>query len=185
MTAAVFTHGEYRQLGHQLAGFHSHLCKLNSLLSSAYPWQHPLYKACFSAVEDGLFPFRCQLEILAIQDHPAIDLHYAFHPNGQDDYHQPANLPGCTFAETGQVAESLQRRRLKGKREPLTAHEIAIAVRCYRYITETVIAILDSVQKGENVQPVSSKLSTPVGVIHKALLELQREEQRVTHGQAR
>jgi len=177
-----FTPAEHQHIGHQLAGFHTHCCELNRLLSRAYPVRHPICTACYSAVEDGLFAFRCNLEILAHHDHPAIDLHYAFHPNGQEDYRQPPNLPGCTDPETRQLAESLHRRSLKREKDPLTAQELAIVVRCYHHINETVTAILDRVQVDRKKLGDITALSLTAEIIRNALTALQREEQRVNHG---
>lgn len=186
MTVTIYSPDEYRQLGHQLASFYSHCRQLNRLFSAAYPHKHPIYQACCSAVEDGLFTFRCRLEILARQDHPTIDLHFAFHPNGQEGYHRPPSLPGCTDAETEQLAESIQRRRtVLVNREPLTVQELAIVVRCYHHINETIDTIQYRFKRFGMLDRLYPRASIPIKRIHNALVELQTEKLRVVYGQTR
>lgn len=187
MTAAIFTPAKYRQLGHQLAGFHPHCCELNRLLSRAYPIQHPINRACYSGVEDGLFAFMCQLESLARHDHPTTDLHYTFHPNGQEDYHQSPNLPGCTDAETKQLAESLQRRRLKKKKEPLTGDELRIVARCFRAVHEVCWAVVTRIMAAydnENLPRPATGLILATWPISTACWAIMRELVQVAHEQA-
>jgi hypothetical protein len=183
-TDAIFTPAEYRQFGHQLIRFEKHCHEFDILFSRAYGPGHPLEMVGYTTCDNGVSKFKYYLGMLADREYPEMDLGKFFYLLlGREYYNPPNNLPGCTLAETQQLSDSLKKRRINGKHESLTAEQLAIVVRFYSHVNQTISAIMCRVQAGgKDLGTIPAELSLSAQIIHNVLTALQREEQRVTRG---
>lgn len=182
MSTLYFTLAEYRQIGHQLATFHAHCCKLNVLFSRAYGPGHPLELAMLEATEDEMYDFKIGLRNMAYELHPGTDWDRYFFPGGRDEFNPPNNIPACTMEETQQLLQAYEKRKLNRKHEPLTTEQLAIVVRFYSHIKQTFSAIIDRVQTDDTYLGLTLVDMSSIGpLIDSVLIELQREQHRVAH----
>ena len=141
-TASIFTPREYRQVGHQLIRFEKHCHEFDTLFSRAYGPGHPLEMVGYTTTDNGVSKFKYHLSRLAWREYPEMDWgKYFYLLGGNEGYNPPSNLPGCTLVETQQLSKSLNKRRLNKKHEPMTAEQLAIGVRFYSHINQTISAI--------------------------------------------
>lgn len=184
ITAAIFTPREYRQFGHQLIRFEKHCHDFDTLFSRAYGPGHPLETDGHTITDNGVSKFKCHLSMLARREYQEMDWgRYFYLIGGNEGYNPPNNIPGCTLLETQQLSESLNKRRVNRKYEPLTAEQLTIVVRFYSHVNQTVSAIMCRVQAvdGADLGTIPAELSLSAKLIHNALATLQREEHRVAH----
>jgi len=182
-TAAIFTPREYRQFGHQLIRLEKHCHEFDILFSRAYGPGHPLEMVGYTTCDNGMSKFKHHLSKLAWREYPEMDWDVYFYLLGsREGYNPPNNLPGCTLEETQQLSDSLNKRRLNRKHEPLTAEQLAIVVRFYSHVNQTISAIMCRIQASEgDFGTIPEELSLSAQIILNVLTALQREEQRVAH----
>lgn len=185
MKRPTFTPAEYRKLGQQFAGFMHHCCQLRSLVSSAYPFKSPLFKALATAHDEGIFPFKCCLETLAYTEHPTEIFADYFGQGTLEQNQYSAKLPGCTAEETALLTAAKERRLHEQKRQPLSIEELKVVANFLYYVDTVCQEILDKRHALEKTSaPAAKALISPFLIIGEAFLTVSREIQRVRDEQA-
>lgn len=184
MKRPTYTPAEYRQLGHQLTWMREQWLTVNSLLSRAYPPKSTMVHTARIATETGLTDFKFHLHNMGRYEHPNIDMEEFFYPVGQEDYQPHDNLPGCTMVETNKLKDSLQRRRQKKEREPLTGDELRIVTQCFHAVDDackTIISRFIQAQDTETLPGPVTYLIIASWPIFDAYRVVLQEKGRVAH----